>query len=82
MERPAFLQMLDAIYSFHYPSISRAVVRKLAGHAFEHHCGDHDDIAGAPIAFSVRLVPVGTLLYGEKGYVTGTRVRASRYGIC
>ena len=27
------------------------------------------------------LVPVGTLLHGEKGYYTGTRVRASRYEI-
>ena len=27
------------------------------------------------------LVPFGALLYGEKGYYTGTRVRASRYGI-
>ena len=26
-------------------------------------------------------VPLGTLLYGEKVYQTGTRVRASRYGI-
>ena len=25
------------------------------------------------------LVPLGTLLYGQKGYQTGTRVRASRY---
>ena len=27
------------------------------------------------------LVPVGTLLYGETGYYTDTRVRASGYGI-
>ena len=28
----------------------------------------------------LRQVPAGTLSYGEKGYYTGTRVRASRYG--
>ena len=27
------------------------------------------------------LIPLSTLLYGEKGYYTGTRVLASRYGI-
>ena len=27
------------------------------------------------------LVPVGALLHGEMGYTTGTRGRASRYGI-
>ena len=35
----------------------------------------------ATVARPPPFVPVGTLLYGEKGYSTGTRVRASRYGI-
>ena len=35
---------------------------------------------GAPPALE-HTVALGTLLYGEKGYYTGARVRASRYGI-
>ena len=30
---------------------------------------------------ALSIVPSSTLLYGEKGYYTGTRARASRYGI-